>query len=80
MAGEVEGRFGEAPPATRAPGTIAVGQTVRVVSGRHSGSTAEVVALEIVPTPSGGSARMARIRRPRAGESWEFSSDLEALP
>jgi hypothetical protein len=75
-----EARFGAPAPASTEPiGSVVVGAQVRVVTGRHRGATAEVVALETVPTPSGRGARMALIRRPRAGESWEFVTDLAPL-
>jgi hypothetical protein len=78
--GVEDARFGApAPTSTEPIGEIVVGSSVRVVTGRHRGATAEVVRLETVPTPSGRGARMALIRRPRAGESWEFVTDLAPL-
>lgn len=76
-----EARFGApAPSSTEPAGDLVVGAQVRVITGRHRGAVAELVAIETIPTPSGRGARMARIRRPRAGESWEFVTDLVALP
>lgn len=43
------------------------------------GAKAILEAIEEVPTPSGRTVRVARIRRPRAGVSWEFPDMLRRL-
>lgn len=46
------------------------------VVGRYRGARAEVVAVETVPTPSGSTTIVVRIRRPRAGDSYAFPGEL----
>ena len=56
--------------------SLAPGEAVEVIGGRLRGSSAVLEEIETVPTPSGGTVRVARIRRPRAGVSWEFPDML----
>lgn len=52
--------------------TLRPGDPIEVIGGRLRGSTAVLEDWEDVPTPSGATVRVVRIRRPRAGVSWEF--------
>lgn len=77
------GTVGPDAPLAAAPATnsepVRVGDRVHVIIGRNRGATAEVLELSSLPTPSGQAVAMARIRRPRGGESWEFTSSLVRL-
>jgi ribosomal protein L14E/L6E/L27E len=55
---------------------LAPGDAVVVTIGRHRGSRAVVVAIHDVPTPTGGRVALVRIRRPRAGQSYLFVTDV----
>ena len=55
---------------------LAPGDRVVVEVGRLKGSKAEVVTLATVPTPSGGRVSVVKVRRPRAGETWLFPTDV----
>lgn len=70
--------FGERPEERRGSLdlTFAPGDTVKVIGGRLRGSSAVLEEIETVQTPSGGTVHVARIRRPRAGVSWEFPDML----
>lgn len=65
--------FGSRPgrPRGRFDLSLQPGDPVEVIGGPHRGSTAVVEAWDDIPTPSGASIRLVRIRRPRAGVSWE---------
>lgn len=80
-----EGRFGAArrlprghvPPPDDPP--LVPGDQVTVIGGRLSGSKAVLEEVETVPTPSGSTVRIARVRRTRAGVSWEFPDLLRRI-
>lgn len=59
--------------------TLAPGDRVRFSGGRMRGGSGVLEAIEDVPTPSGRSVRVARVRRPRAGVSYEFPDLLERM-
>lgn len=71
--------FGQRPTGVVVPDPVKVGDRVRVLAGRSHGATADVVALDDPPTPSGSSVHVALIRLPRAGERWEFMHLLERV-
>lgn len=66
--------FGSRP--TKAQGridlTLRAGEAVDIVGGRLRGSHGVLEDWEDLPTPAGATVRVVRIRRPRAGVSWEF--------
>lgn len=51
--------------------TLVPGDAVEIIGGRMRGR-AILEAIEDVPAPSGSTVKIARLRRPRAGECWEF--------
>lgn len=53
-----------------------VGDQVEIVAGRHAGSRGELVRIERVPTPTGLYASIAVVRRPRAGDTMVFVSEV----
>jgi hypothetical protein len=52
--------------------TLRPGEPVEIIGGPHRGSSAVVEDWDDIPTPSGSWIRLVRVRRPRAGVSWEF--------
>lgn len=56
--------------------TLSPGEAVDVIGGRYRGAHAVLEGFEDVPTPSGSTVRVARIRRPRAGVTFEFPDML----
>lgn len=70
--------FGRRPPDPRQPlpPPPAIGDRVAIIAGRHAGAIGELVALEAVPTPSGRQVTIALVRRPRAGDTYVFPTDL----
>lgn len=48
------------------------GDRVEFTFGRYRGSAGVVEEILKVPTPSGREVMIARVKRPRAGETWEF--------
>ncbi len=58
---------------------LAPGDQVVVDVGRHRGSKAVVVQVTTAPTPAGGRVAVVQIRRPRAGETWLFLSDVRKV-
>lgn len=67
-------------PTTRQPAERreppAVGDRVLILVGRYRGARGELVAIDEVPTPTGRTALIARVRRPRAGDTFAFLSDV----
>lgn len=55
------------------------GDTVRIVAGRHAGSTGVLTDVQRVDAPSGGCVFVAVVRRPRAGDTYCFATDLERV-
>lgn len=55
------------------------GASVRLIAGPRRGAVAEFVDFLEVALPAGGSIRLARVRRPRAGDSIECLGSLVAL-
>lgn len=55
---------------------LAVGDEVRIVAGRNHGARAVILELTGLPTPTGSVVALARVERPRGGQSWEFVSCL----
>lgn len=60
--------------------TLGPGDKVLIVGGRMYGGKATIEAIEDVPTPSGMTVRIIRLRRPRAGIAWEFPDMIERAP
>jgi KOW motif len=52
------------------------GDEVRIVGGRYHGSKGILEAIEQTPTPAGGYVFIARVRRPRAGATFTFASEV----
>lgn len=55
---------------------LAPGDRVVIEVGRHKGGRAVVVSLSTVPTPSGGRVSVVLVRRPRAGDTILFPTDV----
>ena len=72
--------FGRTIVAKRVLGeTPEVGDRVDIVAGRYAGSRGELVAIERVPTPSRSVALVAVVRRPRAGDTIVFVSEIRRV-
>jgi transcription antitermination factor NusG len=56
------------------------GDRVKIVAGRHAGSKGILEEIQQTPTPAGGFVFIARVRRPRAGDTYTFVSEIRALP
>lgn len=59
--------------------TVAIGDDVIGISGALRGAKAVVVGFETVPTPTGGTIRLVKVRRPRAGESYTFPHTIRRV-
>ncbi len=55
------------------------GDKVVIVAGRHRGSKGVLEAVEQTPTPAGGFVFIARVKRPRAGDTFAFLSEVRPL-
>lgn len=55
------------------------GDKVEFTAGRYYGSTGILEEIQTIPTPSGREIAVARVRRPRAGETWEFPCCLRRV-
>lgn len=70
-------RFDDTLQGRPAPETPSVGEKVRIISGRHAGSTGELEALGDVATPGGSTVQIAVVIRPRAGRTYTFGHEIE---
>lgn len=57
-------------------GDLQPGDAIVVTSGQLRGSKGVLVSIDLVPTPSGARVSIATIRRPRAGETFLFATDV----